>query len=987
MLSIIMANLSFQPAYAAFPGSTTKGSTSIRATSPVSPQLPSQPKKAFLKKGDGQKTVSGVAAKKAQAANQVRKEREKFLGEPVKPKTPPSQKKQAGKTSQTASKEPKTKFPANPPTTSISGSGSKKPPSNNQTASALADSGAKKTVPESIISRIDSVDSAIVQAFSGSLLDSHINSLITQESQEALPAKRPLSEPTTRKKPLDVFRSRLMDLTPIKSASTEDVITPSRLSTSIVKKDDLVHSDKNNTEIQVEQTMSKPQAEDSRVTEVVSISLAQPFSSQARTATLKPLMSKTTATLSPSYIVVTPQPQLQLSETPITLPNPAQSDQSLGAKDRDISFEHSAEIISPMTSTSEWQMVSPAAPASSTASSAIEHNWQLLTPTQSLLPTSPTTPKSSATDDSPISLQAESDSITTDSTTTHITPAPEVRDEDGIDSPYSLSINSHASTSPVNESPSPSVNAEFQVGAKANVEPPHTPVIEPQPPTGSGTTTPKTLTDTEPQVAIVVDSDLPRSPLMEPEALSPVDGESSQAFALEEHEDLSAIAEHGGDSDQESEYSDTEAEQVASLMNIEIPPIDNADDHGILGLTEQPLLPERILADNPLSDQSLDLADIQHSKSETSSATSLPENQQEIAKTTPEVLATSANEAYKEEPKTLANQINLKQQWKNISRRSIDNALVAVTHHLKTRIDSRVGMSAGDSGINSGEEQTYIEKGLWVGSFFGHSKKGSSGDDAGYSGGVTGSTIGFDLTTDSHDLLGIAYSNVYSRFTFRDNYTKIKAQTNSVSLYGTQTFDNFVVLQGFFSYAKSKIKTITKISTLDQIKSANGKFNNNSSAVEADFGYHFNLKSGYAIIPTMGVKYTRSMDRSYNETGADDHNLRVLPSKEIEKVSGLFGTKILTPGFNAKQFSVKPIFNFMLEKPLQEKGHSTKIKLITNNEYFESSNDSKKTPISYHLGAGVAIRRNDVEVSANYNCHLEKKLVNHQTSIKLKIIF
>ena len=55
---------------------------------------------------------------------------------------------------------------------------------------------------------------------------------------------------------------------------------------------------------------------------------------------------------------------------------------------------------------------------------------------------------------------------------------------------------------------------------------------------------------------------------------------------------------------------------------------------------------------------------------------------------------------------------------------------------------------------------------------------------------------------------------------------------------------------------------------------------------------------------------------------------------------------------------------------------------------FENDTNNRKLPkLGYNIGGSVLVKRNNTEIEASYNCHLKKKYVGHQGTLKLKLLF
>ena len=62
-------------------------------------------------------------------------------------------------------------------------------------------------------------------------------------------------------------------------------------------------------------------------------------------------------------------------------------------------------------------------------------------------------------------------------------------------------------------------------------------------------------------------------------------------------------------------------------------------------------------------------------------------------------------------------------------------------------------------------------------------------------------------------------------------------------------------------------------------------------------------------------------------------------------------------------------------------------KVFNSGEFENDTNTSKLPKLAYNIGGSVLVKRNNTEIEASYNCHLKKKYVGHQGTLKLKLLF
>jgi hypothetical protein len=111
-------------------------------------------------------------------------------------------------------------------------------------------------------------------------------------------------------------------------------------------------------------------------------------------------------------------------------------------------------------------------------------------------------------------------------------------------------------------------------------------------------------------------------------------------------------------------------------------------------------------------------------------------------------------------------------------------------------------------------------------------------------------------------------------------------------------------------------------------------------------------------------------------------------SKSRKIFSGIAGIKASMPQVVAENIHFVPSLNFSVERILQDKVKQAKVKLTWADRTFENDTNNRKLPkLGYNIGGSVLVKRNNTQLEASYNCHLKKKYVGHQGTLKLKLLF
>jgi len=300
-----------------------------------------------------------------------------------------------------------------------------------------------------------------------------------------------------------------------------------------------------------------------------------------------------------------------------------------------------------------------------------------------------------------------------------------------------------------------------------------------------------------------------------------------------------------------------------------------------------------------------------------------------------------------------------------------------------------VGAAAGE-GVAAGEEAKKLNKSVWISGFYGGAKQGSSSNADAYRTNTGGITIGADINLGENEanLIGVAYGKARSKFKMSQTRgDKFNVNHDTFSIYGQGEIVNRLLLQGAVSFIKGKVVNKSVKLVDDGIyETATGKFNTKGYNIRSQLSYKFNIDK-FVLTPSVGFKYGRIADGAYDETGNDVFNLSVT-SKSRKVFTGIAGIRASMPQVVAENIHFVPSLNFSVEKILQDKVKQAKVKLHWADREFENDTNNRKLPkLGYNIGGSVLVKRNNTEIEASYNCHLKKKYVGHQGTLKLKLLF
>lgn len=311
-----------------------------------------------------------------------------------------------------------------------------------------------------------------------------------------------------------------------------------------------------------------------------------------------------------------------------------------------------------------------------------------------------------------------------------------------------------------------------------------------------------------------------------------------------------------------------------------------------------------------------------------------------------------------------------------------------VNNMIRNRLDVSMNMSNNMVAVGAGdEEESRIKRGLWMRGMYGTNNHGRVENMTGYRGTNKGATIGFDVEIDNN-ILGIAYSNVHSVFKFKNSKNNDKELIDShvVSIYGQKELPRNFTLQALVSASKNFIKDKTTYSYGDTKIRSNVKHRNHSYNAEALLNYNYLLQNKLVITPNIGLRYGKSRDGVYNETGIKVQEI-ALTMKENNILSGIVGTKVKVPLKDVLKFNNLGLtFQGAVEHNFKEKTQRiNRVVKIFDNTFKQDYLIPKQPKTSYNLGTGIIGSIKNTTISLDYNYYLNKHYRSHQGIVKLKV--
>ncbi|WP_122036761.1 autotransporter outer membrane beta-barrel domain-containing protein [Rickettsia typhi] len=307
-----------------------------------------------------------------------------------------------------------------------------------------------------------------------------------------------------------------------------------------------------------------------------------------------------------------------------------------------------------------------------------------------------------------------------------------------------------------------------------------------------------------------------------------------------------------------------------------------------------------------------------------------------------------------------------------------------VNNMIRNRLDTFINMvvvGAGD------EEESNIKRGLWMRAMYGTNNHGRVNNMTGYRGINKGATVGFDAKI-NNNIIGIAYSNVHSVFKFKNSKNNDKELIGSkvISIYGQKELQQNFTLQVLVSASKNFIKDKINYSYGDTKIRSNVKHHNHSYNAEALLNYNYLVKNSIIVTPNIGLRYGKSRDGIYNETGINVQKI-ALTMKENNILSGILGTKVQVSLRDVLKFNNLGLtFQAAVEHNFEEKTQRiNRVVKIFDNIFKQDYLIPKQPKTSYNLGTGIIFGINNTNISVDYNYYLNKHYRSHQGSVKIKV--
>lgn len=330
-----------------------------------------------------------------------------------------------------------------------------------------------------------------------------------------------------------------------------------------------------------------------------------------------------------------------------------------------------------------------------------------------------------------------------------------------------------------------------------------------------------------------------------------------------------------------------------------------------------------------------------------------------------------------------------KQKVKSLSMVSSDISSDIVRTAFNT-IDSRLASLAGiGASSDESEKKAFALHGVWVSGTYAKARQKEYGEVSGYKGKSGGGTVGVDFSVnDEGTIIGTSYSRIVSNITGNSPISsKIKAVSNILSVYTKIYFGNKFDLSAVLAGNNTRFThKYQKMVTYGNYQTAKGKFTSNGFNAQMLLNYNIALSNNFMIMPRVGIQYGNQNDSAYTESGAGVHNLSIA-ARNSKGFSGTARVK-LSKEFLVGNTHVIPSLLATVQKDFTRDKDKIKARYVwASGSSTETHTFNRGKSLGYNLGAGLGINHKNVEILAEYNCHLKKKYVGHQGTLKLKLLF
>jgi outer membrane autotransporter protein len=286
--------------------------------------------------------------------------------------------------------------------------------------------------------------------------------------------------------------------------------------------------------------------------------------------------------------------------------------------------------------------------------------------------------------------------------------------------------------------------------------------------------------------------------------------------------------------------------------------------------------------------------------------------------------------------------------------------------------------------VSSGDE-TAVKAGIWASPFIGNSKQKLTIEMSDYKTKSSGATIGFDSFITDDLLLGTYYTKAYTKIRYKNEKLgdESKIDSNIFSVYGLYDLpNNNWFVSGIALYSNSLVKNYSQRSL--GLETAISKHKSHSYTGQILTGYNHVRFESVSLKPMIGIRYSKSRDASYVESGTSSQNLMVkgTASDSFEGILGFRTSKHINTG----HMILTPELYSFVHCNFKDNSSTIEAKLFGTENLLPSSKVTK-AKTSFNCGTGVTVTYKMMECGINYNVNIANKYFAQQGSLKIRMNF
>ncbi len=303
---------------------------------------------------------------------------------------------------------------------------------------------------------------------------------------------------------------------------------------------------------------------------------------------------------------------------------------------------------------------------------------------------------------------------------------------------------------------------------------------------------------------------------------------------------------------------------------------------------------------------------------------------------------------------------------------------------LNTRMNNFVAEAAGD--------ETETKLGVWVSPFIGNSEQKIKGDVNDYKAKSRGATVGFDGFVTDDLLLGTSYTRAYTIMKHKNDKLgdENRVKSDIYSLYGLYDVPNSnLFFSGIALYSNSLVKNYSQRPVIlaggvMSYQTAIGKHRSHSYTGQILAGYDYLSSQAVNLKPMIGIRYSKSRDASYLETGTSFQNLTVKGATS-DLVEGIVGFRA-SKNINTGHMILTPELYSFVHRHFKDKSQLVDARLPGMTNPFPNSKINQ-AKISFNVGGGLTAKYKMMEYGINYNVNIANKYLAQQGSLKIRVNF